>query len=101
MRISLVNAGHPALFVTGADEEVRRVGTPQLLLGVMDKVTYVPEEHVLDRGELMVALTDGVLVIKYMFGFRGDILIAGAVDEANCESCTAEEIEPNLASLLD
>ena len=62
VRISLVNAGHPALFVTSADsEEVRRVGMPQLLLGVMDQVAYVAEEHVLERGELLVALTDGVL----------------------------------------
>ena len=62
VRISLVNAGHPALFVTSADsEEVRRVGMPQLLLGVLDQVAYVAEEHVLERGELLVALTDGVL----------------------------------------
>ena len=33
MRISLVNAGHPAPFVTGADQQVRRIGLPQLLLG--------------------------------------------------------------------
>jgi serine phosphatase RsbU (regulator of sigma subunit) len=61
VQINLVNAGHPAPFVTGADAGVRRIGSPQLLLGVMDQVTYVPEEHVLERGELLVALTDGVL----------------------------------------
>ena len=61
VHISLVNAGHPAPFVTGADPTVRRIGMPQLLLGVMDKVAYVAEEHVLERGELLVALTDGVL----------------------------------------
>jgi serine phosphatase RsbU (regulator of sigma subunit)/anti-sigma regulatory factor (Ser/Thr protein kinase) len=61
LHLSLVNAGHPALFVTTAGRDVRRVGTPQLLLGVMDVVDYVAEEHVLENGELLVALTDGVL----------------------------------------
>ena len=32
-----------------------------MLLGVMDRVEYIAEEHVLERGELLVALTDGVL----------------------------------------
>ena len=61
IHLSMVNAGHPAPFVTGLDESVRRIGTSQMLLGVMDKVEYVAEEHVLERGELLVALTDGVL----------------------------------------
>jgi serine phosphatase RsbU (regulator of sigma subunit) len=61
VHVSLVNAGHPAPFVTGVGGVVRRVGSPQMLLGVMDKVAYVAEDHVLERGELLVALTDGVL----------------------------------------
>ena len=61
LHLTMVNAGHPALFVAGVDGQVRRMGRPQLLLGVMDRVEYVAEEHVLERGELLVALTDGVL----------------------------------------
>ncbi|MET0524325.1 MAG: SpoIIE family protein phosphatase [Nocardioides sp.] len=61
VQMSLVNAGHPAPFVTSAGKPVRRIGSPQLLLGVIEKVEYVAEEHVLERGELLVALTDGVL----------------------------------------
>ena len=61
VHVSMVNAGHPAPFVTGPDHAVRRIGTPQMLLGVMDQVEYVAEQHVLERGELLVALTDGVL----------------------------------------
>ena len=61
VQMSLVNAGHPAPFVTSAGSPVRRIGTPQLLLGVIEKVEYVAEDHVLERGELLVALTDGVL----------------------------------------
>jgi serine phosphatase RsbU (regulator of sigma subunit) len=61
VHLSLVNAGHPAPFVAGVDGAVRRIGGPQMLLGVMEKVTYAAEDHVLERGELLVALTDGVL----------------------------------------
>ncbi|GCD90954.1 SpoIIE family protein phosphatase [Nocardioides sp. LS1] len=61
LHLSLVNAGHPAPFVTAADGNVRRIGAPQPLLGVLDRVDYLAEEHVLERGELLVALTDGVL----------------------------------------
>jgi len=61
MHVSLVNAGHPPPFVTGADGSVRRIGSPQPLLGVLDTVDYVAEDHVVERGELFVALTDGVL----------------------------------------
>ena len=31
------------------------------LLGVVEHVAYVPEAHTLGRGDLLVALTDGVL----------------------------------------
>ena len=61
VQLSLVNAGHPAPFVTSAGSPVRRIGAPQLLLGVIEKVEYIAEDHVLERGELLVALTDGVL----------------------------------------
>lgn len=61
VHLSAVNAGHPPLFVVGTDHVVRRLGSSQLLLGVSDRVTYVAEDHVLEPGELMVALTDGVL----------------------------------------
>ena len=44
------------------------------------------------------ALTDGLLTIRYLFGFRGATLIDGAVD-AGCTRCTAPEIEAYLDSL--
>ena len=61
VRLSVVNAGHPAPFAVSTDRSVRRLGSDQMLLGVSDRVTYVAEDHVLEPGELMVALTDGVL----------------------------------------
>jgi hypothetical protein len=41
------------------------------------------------------ALTDGLLVIRYVFGFRGDTLIEGALPQ-DCTRCTAQEIETYL-----
>ncbi|HLN76221.1 MAG TPA: SpoIIE family protein phosphatase [Nocardioidaceae bacterium] len=61
LRMSLVCAGHPMPFVVRPTGEVRQVGRPQPLLGVLDQVAFVAEEHVLERGDLLVAVTDGVL----------------------------------------
>ncbi len=43
-------------------------------------------------------LTDGILVLRWFFAFRGDPLVAGATG-SNCERCTAPEIEGYLASI--
>jgi serine phosphatase RsbU (regulator of sigma subunit) len=61
VRLSMVNAGHPPPFVVGAGGGVRQLGTPQPLLGVVDRLQYTPEELTLDRGDLLVVVTDGVL----------------------------------------
>ena len=44
--------------------------------------------------------TDGILVIRYLFGIRGEALIQDAV-ALDCTRCTAEEIEAYLGSNLD
>lgn len=46
------------------------------------------------------ALTDGLLLLRYLFGFRGAVLIAGAVDVLNCTRCTAPPIEAYIESLI-
>jgi hypothetical protein len=43
-------------------------------------------------------LTDGLLVLRYEFGFRGATLVTGAVGP-NCTRCTAPAIEAYLASV--
>lgn len=45
-------------------------------------------------------LTDGLLLLRYLFGFTGSTLITGAVDLANCTRCTAAEIEAYIEALL-
>lgn len=44
------------------------------------------------------ALTDGLLAIRYLFGFSGDSLINGAT-ATNCTRCDKQSIESYLASL--
>lgn len=44
------------------------------------------------------ALTDGLLMIRYLFGIRGDALIKGSVAN-NCSRCNAPEIEVYLQGL--
>jgi hypothetical protein len=46
------------------------------------------------------SLTDGLLILRYLFGFRGAVLVTGAVDLENCTRCTALEIEGYLAAVL-
>ena len=44
-------------------------------------------------------LTDGILLIRYLFKIPGEALIADAVDLDNCTRCTAGEIEEYLGTL--
>jgi hypothetical protein len=45
-------------------------------------------------------LTDGLLLLRYFFGFRGASLITGAVDINQCTRCDAPSIEVYIAAGL-
>ena len=45
-------------------------------------------------------LTDGMLILRRLFGFSGIALTAGAVDDALCARCDADAIEPWIDSFL-
>ena len=62
---------------------------------------YLAELEVLDvDGDATASpLTDGVLILRFLFGFRGDALTSGAVGEA-CTRCDATAIELYLAPLV-
>ena len=45
------------------------------------------------------ALTDGLLLLRYLFGLRGDSLVNGVVSR-NGTRTTAEEIESHLGSFM-
>ncbi len=44
-------------------------------------------------------LTDGTLIQRWMFGFRGAVLTAAAVDTALCVRCPAETIDVHLSAI--
>ncbi|HVS62143.1 MAG TPA: DUF4331 family protein [Thermoanaerobaculia bacterium] len=53
-----------------------------------------------DGNGVVDALTDGLLVLRFAFGFTGGTLVAGAVDLAGCTRCTAEAIVSYLSGLV-
>lgn len=74
LRANVVNAGHPPPFVVRNGGEVTQIGRPQPLLGVLDQVEYEAEDHVVERGEVLVVVTDGVLERRreeHMIGEEG------------------------------
>jgi hypothetical protein len=49
-------------------------------------------------GEVL-PLTDGLLVLRWLFGFSGATLVGGAVDLGDCTRCTGGDVAGYLAGL--
>jgi glucose/arabinose dehydrogenase len=60
--------------------------------------TSQPSALDVDGNGVTSALSDAILTLRWLFGFRGDALVAGAVGE-DCVRCTATQIETYLASI--
>jgi glucose/arabinose dehydrogenase len=60
--------------------------------------TPLPSRFDVDLDGQPDSLTDGVIILRWLFGFRGDTLITGSV-APGCLRCEAPEIESYLASL--
>lgn len=94
-RVRLVCAGHPPPFlVTRARPGVpaRRVGRSQALLGVLDAVDYIEEEVMVERGDRLVVVTDGVLERR-----AGDSMF----EEAGVEAVLATGIDLRAQAVAD
>jgi hypothetical protein len=52
-----------------------------------------------DEDGAVEPLTDGLLILRYLFGFRGPALVGGAVS-ADCNRCTATAIEMHFLALI-
>ncbi len=72
-------------------------GTAECDIGAFEFNSVVSETAPLDidGNHTIDALTDGLLVIRYLFGLRSDSLIAGAID-ADSTGITAADIEDRL-----
>ncbi|MBT2527084.1 SpoIIE family protein phosphatase [Streptomyces sp. ISL-99] len=60
VRCTLACAGHPLPLVLRPDGSVRPAAGSQMLLGVLDDVTYESETFVLQAGDTLLCVTDGV-----------------------------------------
>jgi serine phosphatase RsbU (regulator of sigma subunit)/anti-sigma regulatory factor (Ser/Thr protein kinase) len=60
VRLGLVSAGHPPALILHADGEVTEAVTAQPLLGVFDDVEFSVDTVELQRGQVLLCVTDGV-----------------------------------------
>jgi hypothetical protein len=58
-----------------------------------------PDDLDVDGNGEHEALSDGLLLLRYLFGLRGDALITGAVGQG-CTRCDAASIEAHIEALL-
>jgi hypothetical protein len=46
----------------------------------------------IDDDETLQPLTDGLLVLRFLFGFNGDPLVNGAVNDDDCNRCVPDAV---------
>jgi hypothetical protein len=73
--------------------------------GIINDIEYrvttkTADLYDIDLDGVIDALTDGLLVLRYLFGLRGDALIVGAISE-EAQRNTAEAVESYIAALLN
>ncbi len=86
----------PALIV-GAGVTGAAVSDPALMATYLDSLGSKLD---IDGNGVIDAATDGLLITRYMLGFRGDALITNALGQTPRARSTAAEIEPWLAALM-
>jgi chitinase len=83
--------------INGAVDPLGARNTAQL---VEEFLTQISDRLDVDGNGQADALTDGIAIIRFLFGFRGDALINGVVDTINGTRTTAAEIEAFLQGFL-
>jgi hypothetical protein len=68
--------------------------------GVFAQRFVVLDPFDVDGNGTVAPLTDGLLVLRFLFGFTGSTLVSGAVDATNCTRCDAVAIAAYLQGLL-
>jgi hypothetical protein len=91
----------PAVALTGgrfgiAWESTEQDGSDN---GVFAQRFVTPATLDIDANGTTGALTDGLLVLRFLFGFKGSTLVTGAVDLGGCTRCDAAAIESYLQTL--
>ena len=67
--------------------------------GIFARTFKVPAVLDIDGNGIRRLLSDGLLVLRFLFGFTGAPLVSGAV-EAGCTRCDAPAIEAYLGGLI-
>jgi hypothetical protein len=99
--IAIPDAVTPAVGGNRAGRSVVVASTGEVLAQLYDHpcaTAGVPPLDVDGDGEFQ-ALTDGLLVIRWLFGLTGTALVGGAVDTIGCMQCDATAIEAHLAAI--
>ena len=68
--------------------------------GVFAQRYTIPGDLDIDGNGSADPLTDGILVLRYLFGFTGNTLVTGAIDVDGCSRCDAASIEAYLATMI-
>ena len=101
-----INAGNNTLATNaGFTEDQRGSGFPRIInatvdIGAVEAVSSTTQTLDIDGDGTAKPLTDGLLVLRYLFGFTNQALISSAVD-ANATRTTAPEIENYIQLSID
>ncbi len=75
--------------------------------GVNDNIDFFPldenrsdSSYDIDGNGRITALTDGLLMLRYFFGLRGDDLITGIIVDGDCTRCSSLKIEEYIGEQL-
>jgi hypothetical protein len=92
---SSVVAGEPSGDLVVAWKSAAQDGSSN---GIFAQRFQVPKPFDIDGNGTIDALTDGLLFLRYAFGFRGAALVTSAV-ALNCTRCTPALVADHIASL--
>ncbi|MEV4616370.1 SpoIIE family protein phosphatase [Kitasatospora sp. NPDC049258] len=97
--LSLVCAGHPLPLRLRTDGQVDAAATPQPLLGVMDELDLTAEELVLEPGEVLLCVTDGVTERREGSRMLGDDGLAEVL--TGCTGLTAGAVAARVQRAVE
>ncbi|MFI6447506.1 SpoIIE family protein phosphatase [Kitasatospora sp. NPDC050543] len=97
--LSLVCAGHPLPLRLRVDGQVDQAATPQPLLGVMDELELTAEHLVLEPGEVLLCVTDGVTERREGLRMLGDDGLAQVL--TGCTGLTAGAVAARVQRAVE
>ncbi|WP_104821131.1 SpoIIE family protein phosphatase [Kitasatospora sp. MMS16-BH015] len=97
--LSLVCAGHPLPLRLRTDGQVDQAASPQPLLGVMDELELTAEQLVLQPGEVLLCVTDGVTERREGLRMLGDDGLAQVL--TGCTGLTAGAVAARVQRAVE